>query len=172
MHQKQQPSRSRYASAMPVEPELVGRTFDDFLFRPRKGAVRSRRAVRLTSRLSRSIELQLPIVSANMDSVTTGAMARTLALEGGIGFVHRALPIDAQAAEVSRVKRSHGFVVEEPIALPREVSWRRRLVGAVLSRSGRLVRHVPRGRCTRSATLLVVFLTRGRTCSSTPTCRP
>lgn len=109
---------------MPLEPEFLGRTFDDFLFRPRQGVVRSRRAVRLTSRLTRSIELQLPVVSANMDSVTTGEMARTLALEGGIGFIHRALPIDEQAAEVARVKRSHGYVVEQPIALPRDATLR------------------------------------------------
>jgi len=62
---------------MPLEPEFVGRTFDDFLFRPRKGVVRSRRSVRLTSRLTRAISLELPIVSANMDSVTSGDMART-----------------------------------------------------------------------------------------------
>ena len=109
---------------MHVEPDFVGRTFDDFLFRPRKGVVRSRRAVRLTSRLSRSIGLELPIVSANMDSVTAGDMALTLALEGGLGFVHRALPIDAQAEEVSRVKRSHGYVVEKPISLPRDATLR------------------------------------------------
>src|SRR5690242_2783160 len=128
---------------MTLEPGFIGRTFDDFLFRPRKGVVRSRRAVRLTTRLSRSIELQLPIVSANMDSVTLGEMARTLALEGGIGFVHRALPIDAQAAEVSRVKRSHGYVVEQPIALPRdatlrearEVTRRHRITGILIEES-------------------------------------
>jgi IMP dehydrogenase len=109
---------------MALEPEFVGRTFDDFLFRPRKGVVRSRRAVRLTSRLTKSIVLELPIVSANMDSVTTGDMARTLAFEGGLGFVHRAMPIEAQAAEVSRVKRRHGHVVQEPIVLPRDATLR------------------------------------------------
>jgi IMP dehydrogenase len=107
---------------MALEPEFVGRTFDDFLFQPRKGVVRSRRSVRLTCRLSKSITLELPIVSANMDSVTTGDMARTLALEGGLGFVHRAMPIESQAAEVSRVKRRHGYVVQEPIVLPRDAS--------------------------------------------------
>ena len=107
---------------MSVEPEFVGRTFDDFLFRPRQGVVRSRRAVRLSSRLTRSIELELPIVSANMDSVTTGDMARAIALEGGLGFVHRAMPIEAQAAEVARVKRRHGYVVQEPISLPRDAT--------------------------------------------------
>ena len=81
---------------MPLEPEFLGRTYDDFLFRPRRGVVRSRRAVKLSSPLSRSIELQLPIVSANMDSVTLGEMARTLALEGGLGFVHRRCPSTAR----------------------------------------------------------------------------
>ena len=107
-----------------LEPEFIGRTYDDFLFRPRKGVVGSRRRVRLTSRLTRAIALELPIVSANMDSVTTADMACTLALEGGVGFIHRAMPIDAQAAEVSRVKRRHGFVVQEPISLPRDATLR------------------------------------------------
>jgi IMP dehydrogenase len=107
---------------MPLEPEFIGRTFDDFLFRPRQGVVRSRRAVRLTSQLTKSIALELPIVSANMDSVTGADMGRALALEGGLGFVHRAMPIVAQAAEVTRVKRRHGHVVEEPISLPRDAT--------------------------------------------------
>jgi IMP dehydrogenase len=109
---------------MALEPGFVGRTFDDFLFRPKQGVVRSRRAVRLTTRLTRSIPLELPIVSANMDSVTGGDMARTLALEGGLGFVHRAMPIEAQAMEVGRVKRRHGYVVDEPISLPRDATLR------------------------------------------------
>ena len=109
---------------MALEPGFVGRTFDDFLFRPRRGVVRSRRSVRLTSRLTRSISLELPIVSANMDSVTTSDMARTLALEGGIGFIHRAMPIEAQADEVRRVKRRHGYVVPDPICLPRDATLR------------------------------------------------
>src|SRR4029453_7815662 len=84
--------------------------------------------------------LELPIVSANMDSVTAGDMARALALEGGLGFIHRAMPIEAQAAEVSRVKRRHGHVVEEPISLPRdatlaearEVTRRHRITGILI----------------------------------------
>src|SRR4029453_1274456 len=96
-----------------------GRTFDDFLFRPRLGRVGSRADARLTSVFSTGIALELPIVSANMDSVTGAAMARTMALEGGIGIVHRALSIEDQAGEVERVKRSHGWIVEDPIRLPR-----------------------------------------------------
>ncbi len=59
-----------------------------------------------------------------MDSVTEAPMARALALEGGIGVVHRAMPIEDQVREVERIKRSHGWVVEEPLCLPRSASLR------------------------------------------------
>jgi IMP dehydrogenase len=101
-----------------------GRTFDDFLFRPRLGRAGSRAKVRLASPFSRSISLELPIVSANMDSVTGADMARVMALEGGIGIVHRALSIEEQAREVERVKRSHGWIVEDPLRLPRGATIR------------------------------------------------
>ena len=101
-----------------------GRTYDDFLFRPRRGRVGSRREVRLTSLFTSGIPLELPIVSANMDSVTESRMARAMALEGGIGVIHRAMPVEAQAREVERVKRSHGWVVEEPIVIPRGATLR------------------------------------------------
>jgi len=104
---------------MKIEPELVGRTYDDFLFRPGKGVVPTRKGVALTSPLTRGIQLELPVVSANMDSVTGSAMAKTMALEAGIGFIHRAMSIDAQVREIERVKRSHGFVVEEPFRVAR-----------------------------------------------------
>jgi IMP dehydrogenase len=80
--------------------------------------------VSLTGRFTRHVTLELPIVSANMDSVTESPMARVLALEGGIGVVHRAMPIESQAREIERVKRSHGWVVEEPLCLPRTASLR------------------------------------------------
>ena len=102
-----------------LEPEFVGRTFDDFLFRPQKGVTGSRREVTLTAPLTHQIDLELPVLSANMDSVTGGAMAKTMALEGGMGFVHRGMSIEAQADEVRRVKRSHGYVVEQPFTVPR-----------------------------------------------------
>jgi IMP dehydrogenase len=104
---------------MSIEPELVGRTYDDFLFRPRKGVVATRREVGLASPLVRGILLELPVVSANMDSVTGSAMAATMALEAGIGFIHRAMSIETQVREIERVKRSHGFVVEEPFRVAR-----------------------------------------------------
>jgi IMP dehydrogenase len=86
--------------------------------------VGSRADARLTSAFSTGIPLELPVVSANMDSVTGADMARTMALEGGIGIVHRALSIEDQAREVERVKRSHGWVVEDPIRLPKTATLR------------------------------------------------
>ena len=103
---------------------FLGRTYDDFLFRPQRGRVGSRHSVRLRTDFTRGIPLELPIVSANMDSVTESRMARSMALEGGIGVIHRAMTIEAQMREVERVKRSHGWVVEEPIAIPRGATLR------------------------------------------------
>ena len=104
---------------MKMEAEFLGKTFDDFLFRPQCGAVRSRKQVDLNSRLSRELNISLPVVSANMDSVTGAAMAKTLALEGGVGMIHRGMTIAEQAKEVSQVKRSYGYIVEKPLCLPR-----------------------------------------------------
>ncbi len=107
-----------------LEAQFVGRTYDDFLFRPQCGRVASRRQVSLRSRLSRRLSLELPVVSANMDSVTGTRMAKAMAFEGGIGILHRAMSIQEQAQSVERVKRSHGHVVEEPLCLPRDATIR------------------------------------------------
>src|SRR5215510_10851214 len=102
-----------------IEPEFVGRTYDDFLFRPQASPLASRREVSLRTPLTRRLTLELPVVSANMDSVTDARMAVAMALEGGLGFVHRGLPIAAQTAEVARVKRTQGHVVDQPFCLAR-----------------------------------------------------
>ncbi len=107
-----------------IEAEFVGATYGDFLLRPQKGRVSSRRQVRLASRFTAGHDLEIPIVSANMDSVTEAELAKAMALEGGIGIIHRAMPIGAQAGEVKRVKRSHGYVVENPLCLPKETTIR------------------------------------------------
>jgi len=107
-----------------IEPEFVGRTYDDFLFRPQCGHVESRREVSLRGGLSRHLSLELPIVSANMDSVTGTRMAKAMAFEGGIGILHRAMSIEHQAQGVEKVKRSHGHVVEVPLCLPRGTTIR------------------------------------------------
>ena len=104
---------------MKLDERWIGKTYDDFLFRPQKGAVESRRNIALTSRLSKAIQLELPVISSNMDSVTEAEMAKTLALEGGIGIVHRAMPVARQADMIRLVKRSHSAGIENPRCLPR-----------------------------------------------------
>ncbi len=102
-----------------IDRRWVGKTFDDFLFRPQRGAVQSRRQISLSAHLTDRLSLELPILSANMDSVTGMSMAEAMALEGGIGIIHRGLPIDRQAEKVARVKRAHGAVIENPLCLPK-----------------------------------------------------
>ncbi len=96
---------------------IEGLTFDDVLLAPRRSSVRSRREVETKTLLSRHLELKVPIVSAPMDTVTEHAMAITLARAGGIGIVHRFLPIEQQVEEVLRVKRSESIIIEQPYTL-------------------------------------------------------
>lgn len=102
-----------------LEPIFVGRTFDDFLIRPQHSPVASRREVDLTMPLTAGTKLELPILGANMDTVVGEEMAKTLALEGGVGFLHRNASIADQAARVRYVKTRHSYVIEHPFWLPR-----------------------------------------------------
>jgi IMP dehydrogenase len=102
-----------------IEPFFVGRTFDDFLFRPRHSPVRSRREVRLDMPLVGGMDLALPVLGANMDTVVGEEMAKTLALEGGLGFLHRNCSIAEQAERVRYVKTRHSYVIEKPVVLER-----------------------------------------------------
>jgi IMP dehydrogenase len=102
-----------------LEAMFVGRTFDDFLFRPQHSPVRTRREVGLAMPLVGGIDLALPVVGANMDTVVGEEMAKTLALEGGIGFLHRNASIEEQAARVRFVKTRHSYVIAEPLLLER-----------------------------------------------------
>ena len=94
--------------------ETEGLTFDDVLLVPRRSPVLSRSGVNTGTRLSRNITLAIPIISANMDTVTEAAMAIAMARAGGLGAIHRFMPIERQAAEVARVKRAESHVVESP----------------------------------------------------------
>jgi IMP dehydrogenase len=98
---------------MTDQPRLA-LTFEDVLLVPRRSSIRSRRHVSTRSRFTRGVELAIPIVSANMDTVTTAPMAIAMAELGGLGVLHRFLPTDAQAEEVRRVKRYLGRVIERP----------------------------------------------------------
>jgi IMP dehydrogenase len=80
-------------------------TYDDVLLVPCRSAVASRRDVDTATRLTRELQLTIPIVAANMDTVTEARMARAMAREGGLGVIHRFMPIEQEAAEVQRVKR-------------------------------------------------------------------
>jgi IMP dehydrogenase len=91
-------------------------TFDDVLILPAKSDVKPQEAS-VATRLSRNISLNIPIVSAAMDTVTTSRMAIALAQQGGIGIVHRNLSIEGQAEEVDKVKRHESGMVVEPITL-------------------------------------------------------
>jgi IMP dehydrogenase len=96
-----------------------GLTFDDVLLVPAESRVLPNE-VSTATRLTRGITIEIPIVSAAMDTVTEARLAIALAREGGIGIVHRNLSIDAQMAEVDKVKRSESGMIVEPVTLPRD----------------------------------------------------
>jgi IMP dehydrogenase len=94
----------------------VALTFDDVLLAPRHSTVHPH-DVSTTSRFSRGIPLQIPLVSAAMDTVTESEMAIAMARAGGLGIIHKNMTIDRQAAEVDRVKRSESGMILNPITL-------------------------------------------------------
>ena len=96
-----------------------GITFDDVLLEPGYSEVLPR-DVDVRTQLTRSISLNIPVVSSPMDSVTESELAIALAQEGGIGIVHKNLPIPQQAREVDKVKRSENGIITDPITLPPE----------------------------------------------------
>ncbi len=95
----------------------LGLTFDDVLLVPAQSDVLPA-TVNTTTRLTKSISLAIPVISAAMDTVTEARMAIALAREGGIGIVHRNLSIEEQVGEVDKVKRSESGMIVEPVTLP------------------------------------------------------
>ncbi|HWA59357.1 MAG TPA: IMP dehydrogenase [Gemmatimonadales bacterium] len=91
-------------------------TFDDVLLVPRHSTVHPRQ-VSVTTRLTRQIPLNIPLVSAAMDTVTEAEMAIAVARAGGIGVIHKNMSIERQAAEVDRVKRSESGMILNPVTL-------------------------------------------------------
>src|SRR5882757_9151083 len=96
-----------------------GLTFDDVLLVPAESRVLPN-DVSTRTRLTRTIELAIPVVSAAMDTVTEARLAIALAREGGLGILHRNLSIEDQVAEVDKVKRSESGMIVEPVTLPPE----------------------------------------------------
>lgn len=102
--------------------EQDGLTFDDVLLVPRRSKIASRSAVDTSAQLTRNIELKIPVISANMDTVTEASMAIMMAQLGGLGAIHRFMSIEHQAADVERVKRAESFIVESPASVTPETT--------------------------------------------------
>ena len=98
-----------------------GLTYDDVLLVPRYSEILPRE-VDISSKFSRNIEIKTPIVSAAMDTVTESALAIALAQEGGIGVLHKNMSIEAQAAEVRKVKRSESGMIQDPVTMNKEAT--------------------------------------------------
>ena len=127
-----------------VGPEAL--TFDDVLLVPRLSEVHPRE-VALVTRFSRHITLNVPIVSAAMDTVTESELAIALAREGGIGVIHKNLSIADQSAQVDLVKRSESGMIVDPVTLPpsatvreaHDVCARFHISGVPITENGKLV---------------------------------
>src|SRR5881392_1108962 len=125
-------------------PEAL--TFDDVLLLPARSEVIPSEAVTQTQ-LTRNISLNIPIVSAAMDTVTESHMAIALAQQGGIGVIHRNMSVERQAEEVDRVKRSESGMIVDPVTIAPdkrisdalEVMRRYRISGVPVTQNGKLV---------------------------------
>src|SRR3989442_5600981 len=144
------PLPSRYYGAItstmisPNVPE--GLTFDDVLLRPARSEVLPADADTRTC-LTRNIALNIPILSAAMDTVTESHLAIALAQQGGIGIIHRNMSVERQAEEVDRVKRSESGMIVDPVTIPPDkrtsdalkVMRRCRISGVPVTEHGKLV---------------------------------
>lgn len=129
--------------------EFVGEglTFDDVLLQPGKSEVLPR-DTKLNTYLTKKIKLNIPLISAGMDTVTEAKMAIAMAREGGIGIIHKNMSIDEQALEVDKVKRSEHGIITDPFSLSRhhdvsdalELMERYHISGVpIIEESGKLV---------------------------------
>src|SRR6202142_1056978 len=109
-------------------PESIqeGLTFDDVLLVPSRSDVIPAETDTRTM-LTRGIHLNIPIVSAAMDTVTESHLAIALAQQGGVGFIHRNMSIERQAEEVDRVKRSESGMIVDPVTISPEMTVRQAL---------------------------------------------
>src|SRR3954453_16503262 len=123
-----------------------GLTFDDVLLQPAHSLIAPSEA-ETSTKLTAQIDLRIPIISAAMDTVTESHMAIALAQQGGIGIIHRNMPIDRQAEEVDRVKRSESGMIVDPVTIEPErkisealeVMRRYRISGIPVTSHGKLV---------------------------------
>jgi IMP dehydrogenase len=133
-------------SAMIPDVIQEGLTFDDVLLQPAHSEI-TPAEVDTSTRLTRNLQLKIPIVSAAMDTVTEAHMAIALSQQGGIGIIHRNMPIDKQAEQVDRVKRSESGMIVDPVTIDPErtifealqVMSRFRISGVPVTKNGKLV---------------------------------
>ncbi len=95
----------------------LGLSYDDVLLVPKHSHVSSRKETDVSTQLTRSIKLNIPLVSANMDTVTESRMAIAIARQGGIGIIHQFMSIEEQCKEIRKVKRSTSYVIDEPLTI-------------------------------------------------------
>src|SRR5262244_3845892 len=107
-------------------PILEGLTFDDVLLVPGKSSVLPAE-VNTQTQLTRKLKINVPLVSAAMDTVTESRLAIAIARQGGIGLIHRNMPIDRQAEEVDRVKRSESGMIVDPVTISLDITIRQAL---------------------------------------------
>jgi inosine-5'-monophosphate dehydrogenase len=96
---------------------IEGLSYDDVLAIPKYSEIKTRKEVSTKTKLTRRISINIPIVSSNMDSVTETKMAIAMAENGGIGIIHRFMPIEKQVAQIKAVKRAESFIIEKPYTL-------------------------------------------------------
>lgn len=99
-----------------------GLSYGDVLLVPRRSNINSRKDVNTETTISGKIKLKIPIISANMDTVTESAMAISIARQGGIGIIHRFMEIEGQAMEVGRVKRAEAYKISNPYTISKDAT--------------------------------------------------
>jgi IMP dehydrogenase len=131
---------------MVTEKLPEGLTFDDVLLIPAESSILPRE-VDLATNLTATISLNMPLISSAMDTVTEALMAIAMAREGGIGIIHRNMPVAAQAAEVDKVKKSESGMIVDPITMDPdqkifealEIMRKYRISGVPVTRRGKLM---------------------------------
>ena len=107
-----------------MKPIHLGLTFNDVLLVPKRTPLNSRSEADTKTRFTRNIHLNIPLVSANMATVTEHKMAIALAREGGLGVIHQFDTIEQQVEEINKVKKSTSYIIENPLSISHEVTIR------------------------------------------------